>query len=88
MTDLGDLAPVEDIIKRAYELLAQAPSAIVVATLEDALAIQWRPNLPGAAERSWSLALPEPLEEILSHPLAHAIAARLRRRPAAGFVRF
>ena len=80
MTDLGDDAPIEDIIKRAYELLAQAPSAIIAATLEDALAIQLRPNLPGAPERSWSMALSEPLEQILSHPLVHAIAERLRRR--------
>jgi len=80
MTDLSDDAPIEDIIKRAYELLAQAPSAIIAATLEDALAIQLRPNLPGAPERSWSMALSEPLEQILSHPLVHAIAERLRRR--------
>ena len=80
MTDLSDDAPIEDIIKRAYELLAQAPSAIIAATLEDALAIQLRPNLPGAPERSWSMALSEPLEQILSHPLVLAIAERLRRR--------
>ena len=38
MTGLNDAAPVEDIIKRAYELLAQAPSAIIAATREDSLA--------------------------------------------------
>ena len=80
MTNLGDDAPVEDIIKGAYDLLAQAPSAIIAATLEDALAIQRRPNLPGAPERSWSMALSEPLEQILSHHLVHAIAKGLRRR--------
>jgi 4-alpha-glucanotransferase len=78
MTTLGDAAPVEEVIKRAYELLAQAPSAIIAATLEDALAIQKRPNVPGAPDSSWSLSLPESLEKLLSHPLARAIAERLR----------
>jgi 4-alpha-glucanotransferase len=78
MTTLGDAAPVEEVIKRAYELLAQAPSAIIAATLEDALAIQKRPNVPGAPDSSWSVSLPESLEKLLSHPLARAIAERLR----------
>ncbi len=80
MTELGDDASLEDIIERAYELLAQAPSAIVAATLEDALAVQRRPNMPGAPENSWSAALPEPLENLMSHPLARAIARALRSR--------
>jgi len=83
MIGLSDDAPVEEVIKRAYELLAQAPSAILAATLEDALAVQERPNVPGAPERSWSLALPEPLENLQSHPLALAIAQRLRQRSVA-----
>jgi 4-alpha-glucanotransferase len=74
---------VEEVIKRAYELVAQAPSAILAATLEDALAVQERPNVPGAPEVSWSLALPEPLENRQSHPLALAIAQRLRQRSVA-----
>jgi 4-alpha-glucanotransferase len=57
-----------------------AAQAIIAATLEDALAIQRRPNLPGTPERSWSMDLSERLEEILSHPLARAIARSLRRR--------
>jgi hypothetical protein len=42
-----------------------------------------RPNVPGAPKRSWSLALPEPLENLQSHPLALAIAQRLRQRSVA-----
>ena len=83
MTGLSDEAPMEEVIKRAYKLLAQAGSAIVAATLEDALAVQQRPNMPGAPERSWSLALPEPLEKLQSHPLAQAIAQCLRQRSGA-----
>jgi 4-alpha-glucanotransferase len=68
------------VITRTYELLAQAPSAIVTATLEDALAVQERPNIPGTTETSWSRGLPESLETLESAPLARAIAERLRDR--------
>ena len=80
MTRLTDETPVEEVITRTYGLLAQAPSAIVVATLEDALAVQERPNVPGTTQDSWVLALPQPLETLKSHPLAHAIAEQLRGR--------
>ena len=80
MTGSTDETPVEEVITRTYELLAQAPSAIVTATLEDALAVQERPNIPGTTETSWSLALPESLETLESAPLARAIAERLRDR--------
>ena len=80
MIDLTDETPVEEVITRTYGLLAQAPSSIVVATLEDALAVQERPNVPGTTQESWVLALPQPLETLESHPLAHAIAEQLRGR--------
>jgi 4-alpha-glucanotransferase len=80
MTGLTDETPVEEVITRTYGLLAQAPSAIVVATLEDALGVQERPNVPGTTEQSWVLALPVPLDTLKSHSLAHAIAEQLRGR--------
>ena len=80
MTDVGDDAPVETVISRAYDLLAQAPSAIVVATLEDALAVQERPNMPASTTDSWCLALPESLETLQSSALAHSIATSLQKR--------
>jgi 4-alpha-glucanotransferase len=80
MIGVSDETPVEEVITRTYGLLAQAPSAIVVATLEDALAVQERPNVPGTTEQSWVLALPAPLETLESNPLAHAIAEQLRGR--------
>jgi 4-alpha-glucanotransferase len=80
MTGSTDETPVEEVITRTYELLAQAPSAIVTATLEDALAVQERPNIPGTTETSWSLALPESLEALETSPLARAIGERLRNR--------
>jgi 4-alpha-glucanotransferase len=80
MTGITDEAPVEEVITRTYELIAQAPSAVVTATLEDALAVEERPNIPGTTETSWSLALPESLEALRSAPLARAIGERLRNR--------
>ena len=80
MTGLGEDASVEEVIRRAYRLLAQAPCAIVSATVDDALGVENRPNWPGAAEHSWSFALPQSLEELQSNPLASDIAAALRTR--------
>jgi 4-alpha-glucanotransferase len=80
MTGITDETPLEEVITRTYELLAQAPSAIVTATLEDALAVKERPNIPGSTETSWSLALPESLEALETAPLARAIGERLRNR--------
>jgi 4-alpha-glucanotransferase len=57
-----------------------------VATLEDALGVAERPNTPGTSveRRNWSLALPEPLERMETHPLTLAVARALaagRARP-------
>jgi 4-alpha-glucanotransferase len=80
MTGLREDAPVDEVIRRAYGLLAAAPCAIVSATLDDALAADERPNWPGAAEHSWSLALPQTLEELQFNPLARDLAEALRIR--------
>ena len=76
---------VDDVITGAYTTLAGAPSMLVAAALEDAALVTERPNMPGTTtERwpNWSLALPTPLEDVLSSPLASRLAAALRRRPA------
>ncbi|MGH2694810.1 MAG: 4-alpha-glucanotransferase, partial [Actinomycetota bacterium] len=72
-------APTEEVISRLHELLAEASSAVVVATLEDALGVSSRPNLPGTTtERpNWSIPLAVRLEAIEHHPLARAIATKL-----------
>ena len=49
-------APVEGVIEATYRLLAQAPSAILLATLEDALAVVERPNMPGTTNAVAQLA--------------------------------
>jgi 4-alpha-glucanotransferase len=81
MVSCPDDTPVEEVIERAYALLAAAPSMVKIATLEDALAVTRRPNIPGTtSERpNWSLPLPFPIEDIEGHPLAHQIAQLLSR---------
>jgi 4-alpha-glucanotransferase len=80
-TGLPDDAPVEQVIEATYHLLAAAPSVLVTATLDDALAVEQRPNLPGTTTEwpNWSIALPVPIEEIERRPLPRAIAAAMRR---------
>lgn len=81
---LPSTAPVEEVIVGAHRVLAQAPSMAVTATLDDALGVAERPNMPGTVAEwpNWSLALPKPLEAIETDPLAARIAAALARRAA------
>ncbi len=85
MTRVRADAPAERVIERAHDLLADARSVVVTATLDDALAVSERPNMPGTVNEwpNWSLALPVPLEDLERRPLALSIARRLAaRRPA------
>ncbi len=71
-------ASVEEAVMSAYSLLAQAPSTLLSATLEDAVAAEFRPNMPGITDRpNWCVPLPVPLEELVEHPLAQQLAALL-----------
>ena len=76
----GDAA-VEDVIAAAYDTLSQAPCLLLTGTLEDALGVEERPNMPGTTDQwpNWSIALPAPLEEIEDHPGARRIARALTR---------
>jgi 4-alpha-glucanotransferase len=86
MAGLPEDAAVEAVVRRTHELLAEAPSAVRVATLEDALAVGERPNIPTApaAWPNWSRALPCPLEAIERHPLVQAVATVLQQRDKPG----
>jgi 4-alpha-glucanotransferase len=79
-------APVGEVIERAYRLLDRAPCAIATATLDDALAVEERPNMPGTTDEApnWSLALPVSLEELEKAPLPEAIADAFSDRARAG----
>jgi 4-alpha-glucanotransferase len=58
-------API-DVAASAYGELAASRSRIVLASLEDALGVEERPNVPGTTTEwpNWRLALPPSLEEI------------------------
>jgi 4-alpha-glucanotransferase len=75
-------APVEEVIERVYAMLAQAPSAVLVASLNDALAVEERPNMPGTVTEwpNWSIGLPESIESLESASLPRAIAKSLSGR--------
>jgi 4-alpha-glucanotransferase len=77
---LAEDAGVEKAVLAAHRLLAGAPSVLLGATLEDALALPERPNIPGTdgLRPNWSLALPMPLEEIESAELPRKVAEILR----------
>ena len=82
MTGLASTASAEAVVRATYELLAKAPSVLVTATLEDALASEKRPNMPATVHQwpNWCIPLPEKLESLMQHPLPRAIASALSRR--------
>jgi 4-alpha-glucanotransferase len=79
---LHDGVSTDEAISRGYAALAQAPSHVVVANLDDALAVEERPNMPGTIQQwpNWSIALPQPLEDIVAAPLPRAVASALAQR--------
>jgi 4-alpha-glucanotransferase len=65
-------------VKRAHERLAQAPSLLLAATLDDAVGEERRPNMPGTTERpNWSLPLPVLVDDLPAHPLVRTVASTL-----------
>jgi 4-alpha-glucanotransferase len=81
MTGLPEDAEIDEVVRRTHQHLAEAPSAVIVATLEDALAVVERPNMPNTTAEwpNWSRALPCPLEAMEHHPLVQAVATALQR---------
>lgn len=79
--DMPDDAPTADVIEQTYRVLGEAPSLILLATLEDALGVTARPNMPGTTDRpNWSMALPGGLEALEQSALPQRIAGALSRR--------
>jgi 4-alpha-glucanotransferase len=78
-TGLGDDASTEEVVVATHEALAGAPSLIVVATLDDAVGMVDRPNLPGTIDEwpNWRIPLHRTLEEIQADPLVLAVARAL-----------
>lgn len=86
LTGLGPTSNPHEVIHLLHRLLAEATSRLRVTTLDDALGVVERPNMPGTITEypNWSLALPHPLEEICRHPLVlnvvRAMETRKRKR--------
>jgi 4-alpha-glucanotransferase len=79
--------PVSTVVTRVHEALAAAPCRILTATLDDALMVEERPNMPATTDEwpNWSLALPQPIESLeKNNPVAARIARTLARRAAQG----
>ena len=75
---LAEDAGPEDAVRHAHGLLAQAPSMLLSATLDDAVAEPRRPNMPGADDRpNWSLPLPVLVDDLPGHPLLQDVARTL-----------
>lgn len=85
-TGLPKDAAAEAVIREAYRGLARAPSAIVTAALEDALAAPHRPNMPSTIDAwpNWSQALPGGIEALANSQLARAIAEELNHGKRSG----
>ncbi|MBX3746881.1 MAG: 4-alpha-glucanotransferase [Verrucomicrobiae bacterium] len=86
---LGDGAGAGEAVVAAHRLLRGAPCRLLTATLDDALGVEERPNLPGTVHErpNWRLALPRPLEALERHPLVRAVAETMRggvRNPSGG----
>ena len=77
----GD-APVDEVVTATYAALAEAPSMLLTAGLDDALGVEERPNMPGTVDQwpNWCIALPLPLEELEQDPRPRAVAAALDRK--------
>jgi 4-alpha-glucanotransferase len=82
VTESTERTRVAEVIRRTYEVLSRAPSVVVAATLEDAAAVEARPNMPGTVSEwpNWSLPLPTPLETLARSSDARAIAQALSSR--------
>ncbi|MGH7980983.1 MAG: 4-alpha-glucanotransferase, partial [Limisphaerales bacterium] len=75
-------AAVTDAIKKTYGMLSKSPSMLKVAAIDDALAVEDRPNMPGTttAWPNWRLALPVPLESFQKNKLIRNISKALSKK--------
>lgn len=81
-TDAQDDEDISDVIVKTHEALARSPAVISLASMEDGVATEKRPNLPAAHENTrpnWCIPLPKKLEEIETDATVLRIAASLKR---------
>jgi 4-alpha-glucanotransferase len=79
---VGEAARLEDVVLGVHAALADSPASLVVATLEDALRMERRPNMPGtrSAQRpNWSIPLPVPVEDLGGDVRVRSLSRVMRR---------
>jgi len=78
-TGVAEDASVEEVVVETHRALAEAPSLVVTATLDDAVATFDRPNLPGTIDEwpNWRLPLPRTLEQLVADELPRKVASAL-----------
>jgi 4-alpha-glucanotransferase len=78
-TGADDGMSMSQVIAATYAALGRAPCSLLSATLDDALEVEERPNMPGTIDQwpNWCLALPAPLEHLEQGQLASSIAEYL-----------
>lgn len=79
---LDSAAQIYDVVEQAHALLARAASCVATVSLDDALGVTERPNMPCTTHEwpNWSLALPGGIEALEASPLARRIAAQMKTR--------
>lgn len=78
-----EASPAE-VVEAAYRALGQAPCRVLLATLEDALCVAQRPNIPGTTAQqrpNWCFPLPGGIEALEAAELPRRIAEALKRSP-------
>lgn len=75
-----DGTPVDQVVVAAHRRLADAPSMLVTAALDDLLGAEHRPNVPGTIDEhpNWRIPLPRPIDDLEADPLATSIVDALR----------
>lgn len=78
---LSATASSREAILAAHQLLNRTPCRLLTITLDDALAVEERPNMPGTTTQwpNWCLALPKSLEAIERDPFVRQLASCLRK---------
>jgi 4-alpha-glucanotransferase len=81
LAGLDDSAGPEQAVNAVHRRLAEAPSMLMCATLDDLARSERRPNIPGADEvrPNWSLPLPMTLDEIMADSLSADLADDFNR---------
>lgn len=80
MAGVSNGSNLRQVVSGAYRALAEAPSLVALATLEDALGVAARPNLPGTGQDlrpNWSIPLPTSIEGLERSTVASEIASDL-----------